>query len=200
MAFPRINNHTTTGTGLTATAAITLSLRVCLRFSSQTSSKTTRAGTFHIVCLPKQLDTGKPCVTCQDTSRYVTLRGRAAEDRQERRVPATDRRHDSACIVLHHRGSTQSECRFLLSMWCSVPLCLTLHHKTSRPPLARSRRCWVSTSTSTWALLWVCCVSTRTTRKHHHEQARQSEEKLYRSRQWMESTRTNSCGCQRHTS
>ena len=46
----------------------------------------------------------------QETSRKVTLPGRAAEDRRERRVPATDGRPDSVCSVLHHRGSTQSEC------------------------------------------------------------------------------------------
>ena len=35
---------------------------------------------------------GKPCVICQDTSHDVALPGRATEDRQGRRLPATDRR------------------------------------------------------------------------------------------------------------
>ena len=92
--------------------------------------KTTTAGTLHNVYGPTQFGTGKPCVTCQDTSHNVSLPGRAAEDRQERRVPATDRRPDSACIVLPHRGSTQRECAFLLSLWCSVA---SVSHPITRP-------------------------------------------------------------------
>ena len=73
---------------------------------------------------------GRRCCTaslvssCQHTPHDVTLPRRgAAKDRQERRVPAADRRPDSACVVLPHWSSTQSECEFLLSMWCCVPFC-----------------------------------------------------------------------------
>ena len=72
---------------------------------------------------------GKLCVTCQHTSHDVSLPGRAAKDRQERRVPAADRRPDSACVVLPHRGSTQRECGFLCF---DVVLCFLLSHALSQ--------------------------------------------------------------------
>ena len=40
----------------------------------------------------KQFDMGEPCVICQDTSHKVALPGQGAKDRQERCVPATDRK------------------------------------------------------------------------------------------------------------
>ena len=55
MAFPRINCNTTMVTVLTATAATTLSLRVCASRLNP-YHKTTTAGTFHDVHFPKQLD------------------------------------------------------------------------------------------------------------------------------------------------
>ena len=118
--------------------------------------KATTAGTFHNVCFSKQLlcytpitspspadsvyflkqlGTGKPCVTCQDTSHIVTLPTRAVEDRQERRVPATDHRTDSVCIVLLNRSSTRVD---FSSLWCLVHFCLTRHQKTSRQQSERS--------------------------------------------------------------
>ena len=98
--------------------------------------------------LPQKQFGTEPCVTCQDTP---TLPGRAAGDRQERRVPATDRRPDSDCIVLPHLGSTQSECGVPLSMWCCVPFSPMPYHKTiGRATLAmRWTACW-ATSSSSW--------------------------------------------------
>ena len=69
---------------------------------------------------------GKLCVTCQHTSHDVTLPGRAAKDRQERRVPAADCRPDSACAALPRRCSTQRECGFpcldvVLCSFCPMP-------------------------------------------------------------------------------
>ena len=137
-----INRRTTTVTVPTAIAAATLSLRVWLRFSSQLLSQDDNGGYFPQCLLPQAARHGQALrhLSGHNSQRY--LPGRAAEDGQERRVAATDRRPDSACIALPHRGSTQSECGFPFSMWCSVPFCLTLHHKTSRPS-------WVSSSMST---------------------------------------------------
>ena len=71
--------------------------------------------------------------TCQDTHIHkVTFPGQAAADTQERRVPATDRRLDSACIVLRHRGSTQSGSGLSLSMWCCALFCPMPCHKVHR--------------------------------------------------------------------
>ena len=114
MAFRRINCRTTTATVLTATATATLSLRVCLCFSSQPPQDDDGGGTFHNVYGPRQFGTGKPCVTCQDTPHNVSPPARAAEDRQERRVPATAP-HGGKFIV--HRlsgvfnGGTSRVCR-----------------------------------------------------------------------------------------
>ena len=63
MAFSRSNGRTPTVTAQTANAANTLSLRVCLCFSSQPSSQGDDGGyLFHDVYFPLQLGTGKPCV------------------------------------------------------------------------------------------------------------------------------------------
>ena len=159
MAFPRINGRTTIVTVLTATTAATLSLRVCvcLRISSQPLHKTTAAGTFQNVYVPKQFGTGTPCVICQDTPHNATFPGQAAEDREERRVPTTDRRPDSACTVLPHRGSSQSECGLPLSMWCCVPFCHTPCHKSVGRAITATRwaasratpsSCWMTTMTA----------------------------------------------------
>ena len=121
MAFPRINRHTTIVT--VPTASTTLSLLVCLCFSSQPLSQDDGGGYFPQCLRHQAVRHGKPCVTCQDTSRNVTLPGRAAEDRQERRVPATDRRPDSS--GQHPEG-----------MWISLSRCgavfpsVPCHHKS----------------------------------------------------------------------
>ena len=76
------DGRTTTATVLTATAATTLALRVCLRFSSQPKSQDDEGGYLHNVYFAEQVDTGKACVTCQDTIcqdllRKATLPGQA---------------------------------------------------------------------------------------------------------------------------
>ena len=146
MAFTRINGRTTTMSAQTATAAATLSLRVRLCFSSQ-----------HLITrrprrVPSTMSTSPSSSTLTRlVSSVKTFSQRyPPEDRPERRVPATDRKSDSACIVLHHLGSTQSECGFTTSVWCFVPFRLTPHHKTYKTQPANSRRCWVSTTTNTW--------------------------------------------------
>ena len=63
--------------------------------------KTTTAGTFHTVYFPKAVRHGQ--ALCREPHCLLTLPGRAAEDRQERRVPATDRRPEFACSVLPTR-------------------------------------------------------------------------------------------------
>ena len=71
--------------------------------------------------------------SCQDTSRKVTLPGRAAEDscgQLRATCTSTHRRPDSACVVLRHRGSTQSKCGLSLSMRCCVPFCPMPYHKS----------------------------------------------------------------------
>ena len=147
MPFPQVNRNTTTVMVLAPVRLFVCAFRVNL------FHKTTTAGTFHNVYFTKQLGSGKLCVIYQERTHNVAFPGEAAEDRQERRAPAIDRRPDSACIVLPHRGSTQSECGLLLSMWCCVPFCPTPNHKTSRPPRARSCS-WVWSST--WPRFWVC--------------------------------------------
>ena len=77
MAFPRINCNTTTVTVLAATAGTALPLCVCASRLNP-KHKATTAGIFHKVCFPKQLDTGKPCVICQDK--------RTSQDRLDGRV------------------------------------------------------------------------------------------------------------------
>ena len=87
--FSRVNSNTTTATVLTATATVTMSLRACLCFLlSILITSPSAADSFYFL---KQVGTGKPCVTCQDISHKFTFPRQAAKDRQERRVPATDR-------------------------------------------------------------------------------------------------------------
>ena len=62
----------------------------------------------------KQFDMGEPCVICQDTSHNIAPPGRAAEDRQERCVPATDRKPVSR-VELGQRGPCVCFCLTLLS-------------------------------------------------------------------------------------
>ena len=95
--------------------------------------KTTAASTFHHVNFPKQFDMVKPCVICQDTSHNVALPGRAAEDRQERRLPATDRRPVSQVELGQTRPPGRGSTVFV-SVTHS-------HHKTSRL-CVETKRCW----------------------------------------------------------
>ena len=122
MSFPRINCNATTVTELAASAATTLSLPVCVcAFPSQPSSHGGHGGYRPQCLLPKQLGTGEPCDSCQDSLTKPPSQDKH-EDRQERRVPATHRRPDFACSVLPHRGTSRSECGLLSSFWCCVPI------------------------------------------------------------------------------
>ena len=126
MAFTRINGRCADGQ---STSHIVASC-VCLCFSFQSLSQDDDGGYLQQCSLPQTARHGQ--ALCH-LSRHISQRYH---------------RPDSACIVVPHRGSSQSECGFPLSMWCSVPFCLTPHHKTSRPPPARSCS-WVSSSMST---------------------------------------------------
>ena len=86
----------------------------------------------------KQFGLGEPCVICQDTSHDVGLPGRGAEDRQERRLPATECRPVSACTVLLHRGSTQSGCAIFPSV--TLPITRRADRASRRRGAGRSPR------------------------------------------------------------
>ena len=67
MAFLRTNCRTTTATVLTATAGATLSLRVLVLLVPTAITRRRRRVPSTMSTSPKQLDTGKPCDSCQDT-------------------------------------------------------------------------------------------------------------------------------------
>ena len=108
LALPRINCNTTTVTVLTTTAETTLSLGVCMCFSSQPSSQGDHGGS--------TMSTS-PCSSARASlvslvKTHLTKppsQGGHLRTGKERRVPATDRRSNSACIVLPHQSSTQRE-------------------------------------------------------------------------------------------
>ena len=83
MASPRINCNTTTVTVLAASAATTLSLRVCVLLVSTLITWRPRRVPSTMSTSPSSSAWGQPCVICQDTSHKATLSGRAAEDRRE---------------------------------------------------------------------------------------------------------------------
>ena len=67
---------------------------------------------------------------CQDTPHNVSLPVQAAEDRQERRVPATERRPDSVCIVLPIGAAPRVNVDFRSR--CGAPF-FSVSHSITRP-------------------------------------------------------------------
>ena len=91
-------------------------------------------GYLHNAYFTKQLDTGKPCVICQDTSRNVTLQREQRRTGRSDVYQQPDHRTDSARIVLLHRSNTQSG--FLLD----VVLRSLLFHTPSQDQQTTTRK------------------------------------------------------------
>ena len=171
MAFPRINWNTITVTALAATAATTLSLRVLLvsilftrrrrrvpSTRSTSPSSSTRVSLVssvktHFTKPPYKLD-GRVCrgMTCHRENAHICAR-RLLEESEDDTGGTVPRPITRPCSWV----------------WSST-----------WPPFSGSRRCWVSTSTSTWPRFCFCFCFCFFLRLDEHaaddEQARPPEE------------------------